>query len=512
LLVPAPVWGEESLANRLEAVMHRPEYRQAHWGILIVDADTGKTVYAHNADQLFVPASVTKLYSCSTALATFGAEYRFETPVYRRGLVESGWLHGDLILVAQGDLTLGGRTLPNGHLAFRDTDHIYANGSNSAELTHTDPLAGLKALARQVADAGIRRVDGDVLIDDRLFDHNRGSGSGPDILTPIVVNDNVVDVLITPAAEAGRLAEVTMRPVTSFIQMDAEVMTVAAGKKTEIEVRSVAPHRFSVRGQIPVGHKPVVHVYAVDDPAGFARALFIDCLRREGLTVAASPLQPPQHELPERDSYERLTRVAVYTSVPFAETVKVTLKVSHNLYASIFPLLVAVKNGKRTLRDGLRIEREFLRGIGVDVGTISFAGGAGGANADSVTPRATIQLLQGLARRPDYKILEAGLPVLGVDGTLASVVPTDSPARGKVRAKTGTYTWYDMMNDRSLLRAKTLAGTMITAGGRPLLFVIFLNNVPLPRGVSSTRAGKTLGQMCEIIYLHAPREHAENRP
>ena len=59
--------------------------------------------------------------------------------------------------------------------------------TNEAEVTDTDPLAGLKALAKQVAKE-VRQVDGEVLIDDRLFAKSRGSGSGPDLLTPIVVN------------------------------------------------------------------------------------------------------------------------------------------------------------------------------------------------------------------------------------------------------------------------------------------------------------------------------------
>jgi D-alanyl-D-alanine carboxypeptidase/D-alanyl-D-alanine-endopeptidase (penicillin-binding protein 4) len=292
--------------------------------------------------------------------------------------------------------------------------------------------------------------------------------------------------------------------VTSFVQMDAEVMTVEKGKNLDVEVRSVAPHRFTVRGQIPVGARPLVRIYPVDDPAGFARALFIECLRREGVTVAASPLQPPQRELPDRDAYERLPRVARFTSPPFSQAIEVTLKVSHNLYASLFPLLVAVKHGKRTLKDGLAVQREFLADLGVDVDTIAFAGGAGGANADSVTPQATVRLLQGLSRRPDYPALRAGLPVLGVDGTLADVVPEDSPARGKVFAKTGTYTWHDVLNDRTLLRSKALAGTLTTAGGRPLFFAIFLNNVPLPKGVRPEREGKVLGKLCQILYGQRP--------
>src|SRR5439155_6572251 len=114
----------------------------------------------YNPVKLFTPASTTKLYSCAAALIALGPDYRFATPVYRRGEVKEGRLRGDLILVASGDLTLGGRTNRDGHMAFKDHDHIYANGSSKAELTDTDPLAGLKELARQIKAAGIREITG----------------------------------------------------------------------------------------------------------------------------------------------------------------------------------------------------------------------------------------------------------------------------------------------------------------------------------------------------------------
>jgi serine-type D-Ala-D-Ala carboxypeptidase/endopeptidase (penicillin-binding protein 4) len=494
------------LADRLGSIIQGPDYKEARWGILVVDAETRQTVYAHNADQLFLPASTTKLYSCAAALATLGADYKFETPVYRTGpVIDGGRLMGDLVLVASGDLTLGGRTDAHGKMAYTDDDHTYANSATSkSTLTDTDPLAGLRYLARQVAARGIRRVEGEVLIDDRLFPRSRGSGSGPDILSPIMVNDNVVDALVQPAAQVGEHALVTMRPETGFVQMDAQVVTVAADKPTLIDIIATGPQRFLIRGQIPLGGRPILRIFSVEDPTAFARALFIEVLRQQGVAVHASGLQTPQADLPPRDSYTPDRLVDVFKSPPFSEALKVTLKVSHNLYASTMPLLVAVKHNKRTLAEGLRLEGQFLADIGVDVRTIAFAGGAGGASADSVTPRATVQLLEGMSKRPDYAVYRDALPALGVDGTLAESVGADSPARGKVRAKTGTLYYFDLLNDRPLLRSKAMAGTMTTASGRTLILAIFVNDVPLPKGVTPTREGKVLGKLCEILYQDGP--------
>jgi D-alanyl-D-alanine carboxypeptidase/D-alanyl-D-alanine-endopeptidase (penicillin-binding protein 4) len=504
LLLGPPARAADDLAAKLEAVIHGADYKEARWGILVVDAETNKTVYAHNAERLFVPASVTKLYSCSAALAVLGKDYKFETPIYRRGEVRDGVLRGDLILVASGDLTMGGRTTSDGKFAFRDHDHIYADFvGDQAQLTDTDPLGGIKALARQVKDAGIRRVEGDVLIDDRLFDQARGSGSGPVILSPILVNDNIVDVTVTPGKKAGDAATVQLRPQTEYVQVDARVNTAAFGR-ARISVERVGPQRYVVRGAIPANSKPAVRICPVDDPRGFARALLIEALRAEGVRVEASVLRAPTAELPERGSYDKAKRVALLTSEPLSEALKVTLKVSHNLYASTLPLLLAVKDGKRTLADGMRLEGKALRGLGLDIKTISLSSGAGGGDADRVTPRATVELLRLMAGRDDAKVFREMLPVLGVDGTLVDVVKKDSPARGKVVGKTGTYADFDALNGRPLLRSKSLAGYLTTASGRTLIYAIFVNDVPLPSGVSGTREGKVIGRLCEILYEHGP--------
>src|SRR5262245_9417049 len=199
LFVAAQAEAEDKLARRVEELIAEPHFKTAHWGWLFVDLASGEVVMERDSEKLFIPASTTKLFSTAAALDALGADYRFHTPIYRRGkLNESGELGGDLILVASGDLTFGGRTTEKGEIAFQDTDHIYANWAPDAKLTSQDPLAGIKELARKVAAAGIRKINGDVLIDDRLFAHTEGSGSGPQRVTPIIVNDNCLDFTFEP--------------------------------------------------------------------------------------------------------------------------------------------------------------------------------------------------------------------------------------------------------------------------------------------------------------------------
>src|SRR4051794_13934831 len=69
-----------TLTSRIEDLLSASRYASGRWGVLAVEADTGKAVYARNAEQLFAPASVTKLFSCAAALVALGADHRFETP------------------------------------------------------------------------------------------------------------------------------------------------------------------------------------------------------------------------------------------------------------------------------------------------------------------------------------------------------------------------------------------------------------------------------------------------
>jgi serine-type D-Ala-D-Ala carboxypeptidase/endopeptidase (penicillin-binding protein 4) len=502
--LPAPGAPPAALKEKVDALLDGPDYTHASWGVLVVDAKTGEPVYARNPDALLAPASVTKLFSCAAALCAIGPDHAYQTHVYRRGLTVKGTLRGDLILVAAGDLLLGGRA-KDGKTVFKDKDHTYANsGLSDSELTDTDPLAGLNELAKQVKAAGVTQIEGDVLIDDRLFARARATGSGPEVVTPLMVNDNCVDLLVTPGAKEGEAARVVMRPETSFVTLDAVVTTGPADGAPNLQILAVGPTQFALRGTVPAGGKPVVRIYPVDEPVLFARALFVEALRRNGVRAQSAVLRPGGAALPAKGDYEKLSKVATLTAAPFKDTVLVTLKVSHNLYASALPGLIAATDGKTTLEAGLKRQGEILKELGVDLRAISFGGGAGGASADHVSARATVQVLQGMRKRPEWEAYKAALPVLGVDGTLSETVGADSPAKGKAFAKTGTLAWYDAVNERTLLKSKALAGVVVTKGGKELLFCAMVNNVPLPPGVGPTREGKALGKLCELLHEHGP--------
>ena len=489
--------------HAFENIMQQPHYKNAHWGILVVDCATGQPLFEVNADRLFLPASTTKLYSTAAFLDTFGADFRYRTPVVHRGEIKDGELNGDLVLVASGDPTMGGRTDDHDKIQFSNIDHTYANGSLDSEPTKANPLAGLQSLAKQVAAKGIKSIKGQIIIDDRLFDSAEGTGSGPKHLTPIMINDNVIDIMIKPDKEVGQAASVETRPRTAAYLVDAQIETVEAGKPLQVRSSSPMPGRLVVRGQIPKGHKPVLRVHEVDDPATFARALFIDELKRAGVRLQASHFERNSTaSLPSREQVVQWPPLAEFTSPPASEEIKLVLKVSHNLHASTLPLMLAVKHNERTLEKGLRREGQALRKLGVDIDSIALGSGAGGARTDLTSPRVTVQLLLAMRKHATFDVYKPAMPILGVDGTLYNVLEPDSPAKGQFHAKTGTYYLENELTGRYILTSKALAGYGTTQSGRQVAFALFVNYTHLMAPSGSLREGKTLAKFCEAIYKH----------
>jgi hypothetical protein len=102
-----------------------------------------------------------------------------------------------------------------------------------------------------------------------------------------------------------------------------------------------------------------------------------------------------------------------------------------------------------------------------------------GAYPASVTPEQMVRWLAWTQAQPWGAALKAGQPVLGQSGTLAAA-GLDSPARGKVRAKTGTVAALDPATGRVVFNVQSLAGFMQTDGGRTLVFDVSMSGGTYP--------------------------------
>ncbi|MFI5671337.1 D-alanyl-D-alanine carboxypeptidase/D-alanyl-D-alanine-endopeptidase [Streptomyces sp. NPDC051704] len=473
---PTPSAQRAALDPRIAEIMRKPEYRHAQWGLLQTEGADGPVLHSLFPGQFFIPGSTAKLLSVSGTWRTLGTDHRFVTPVYAVGQRTGATLTGDLDLVAQGDLTLGGRTRPDGTVAYTDLDHTYANDFPGATLTPENPLVGIDRLARQVRDAGITRVDGDVVVDSRLFAPDPVLDPTP---TPLIVNDNLIDLLTTPGDRAGADARLDWRPKAAPYAVTSTVKTVAAGGPTNITVTATeGGTRIRLSGTIAADAAPLLRTTPITDPAAFGRTALIEALARAGVRVTADPAGPnPAARLP-RD-YDGRPRVAEYTSPPYEQYAKLILKVSHNLGANLGICLMAVSAGSKQCEAGFPVLAAFLDRAGVDRRQAELMDGRGGNPADRATPRALVQMLAYWQRTPDARLFREALPVLGVDGLLAENCRS-CPARGKVFAKTGAAVGGDALNDRLAVGAITIAGYLDKGGGRFDPFYAGVNGAATP--------------------------------
>lgn len=506
------------LPSAISSVMAKPIYRNAVWGLRVVDRDSGAVLYDLNPNRNLLIGSVRKAFSVGLTLDAFGASHRFHTPVYRTGTIDpTGALNGDLILVASGDMSMGGRVNADGSYAITDLDHNEANALGDAQLTAPDPLAGYKLLAAQIAAAGITHVRGDVIIDERLwdaFDFRKQF-----LVSPIFVNDDAVDVEITPSS-IGAFANVTSRPLSSAFQVQSTLATDASGTTIDVTLTSVLPTCIGtlpcsgvVSGSVPsdlvgplTGRLPLVRTFRITQPAAYARTVLIEALAATGVTVDAPAVaRNAGSRLPASGTYGADTQVAELVSATYAEQARHIMKVSYNIGADVSLMHYGLTRGVRTLTDSLVVERQALTTeFGVTAGDMNFVDGSGDGETRARNVAVT-GLLTEMTKRAVFNDYLDTFPLLGVDGSIATIngFETDATlagARGQVHAKTGTFVEGTPTNQLSI-RAEAFAGYIHTRGGRNLIYHLVVNDLEPVAGFAELLAViQDFGVLSAVIW------------
>jgi D-alanyl-D-alanine carboxypeptidase/D-alanyl-D-alanine-endopeptidase (penicillin-binding protein 4) len=486
--------------------MDRPEFAHAIFGAAFYSLGDGRMVWSHNADKLFSAASTTKLLTEGTALQLLGPDHRFHTRVYRTGPLSGGTVDGDLVLVASGDPNLSGRVQPNDQLTFENVDHSY-DGSPDTRAVPGDPLAVIRELASKVAAQSIKRVTGRVLVDASLFpEGQRELGTGV-VISPIMVNDNLIDLMIGAGAQPGTPTIVQVTPATPYVKFVNKSTTGPAGSNPQISRSSDATHpdgahTVTIAGTFPADKQPMLFSYAVPEPSRFAEVAFADALRAEGISVDLATAAAQHEYRGTSAAYTPANLVAEHVSPPLSEEVKVTLKVSQNLHASATPfILKSIKARGDSSKTGFDLERDLLRHAGLDLGGAQQSDGAGGDARFS--PSFMVKYLEYMSKQPTFDVFFRALPVLGKDGTLYNI-QTTSPAAGHVFAKTGTLEIEDALNRKLLVTAKGLAGYLITSSGKRYAIALYVNNVSLNADDVTRIAGQALGEIATVAYETLP--------
>jgi len=466
------------LRKNISEHIAQPMFSGATWGIKVVSLETGETWFEHNADKLMIPASNAKLFTGALALDRLGPEFRFRTSLLSNGhFTRSGILRGDLLIVGRGD------------------------PSFAARFNHGDYRKSLLPIYRELKASGVKRISGSIIGDESYFlgpslgndwawdDLQEYYGAETSALT---VDDNVVDLLITPGKREGDPCRIIAKPATTVLTFINRARTGAADSTKRIKLfRPLGENRVFVDGSLPLDGEEHSDAIAVHEPA----RMFVDLLERtleeRGIKVGGKTMT-----ISWRDRINAPIRagefkeLAVVESPPLSEITAVMMKRSQNLYAQLFLLQVGEKALRTGARDaaapdpafrqtsqaaGLAEMDKFLDELGIPRGDVLLREGSGLSRACLIKPSSTIRLLQQMQGREVFDAFRHSLPVAGVDGTLRWRMK-NTAAEKNVRAKTGT-----------LRHVHTLSGYVTTKSGKRLAFSIMLNHFRHPDPEASTR-------------------------
>lgn len=434
------------LQQQLDTLLSDPRFQGSQVGLVVRDATTGETLYDRNGGTRFLPASNTKLFSSTAAMHTLGTGYRFHTDVLATAPVKYGNLRGDLYLKGFGDPTA------------LEADYV--------------------ALAKQVAKAGIKRVDGNLIADDTYFDQVRlGDTWASDdesfyysaqisalTLAPDTDYDSGTAIVESlPGATVGAPAQLKMIPANGILKLINTATTGAAGSSNTLSVeRDHGTNIVRITGSVPAGATVGQDWVTVWEPTLYAADVFRRALIAEGVRVdgrirtAAAPSAARQ--------------LARDESMTVGELMNPFMKLSNNMHAeTLVKAMGAVAKASGSWSAGLAVTTEYAKSVGVATDTIRLSDGSGLSRKVNVTAKSVSDLLIATQKAPWFQQWYDALPIAGnpdrfVGGTLRNRM-RNTPAANNLRAKTG-----------SLTGVTALSGYVSTKDGRKLVFSMITNN------------------------------------
>lgn len=458
------------LHRAIDSMAAAPAFRNAHWGILVVDPLSGDTLYSRNAGKLFIPASNMKILTGATALEQLGPDFTYRTSFVARGAVSEGLLAGDLVVVGRGDPSV--------------SDHM-----------QKDAMIPLRAIAESLSAHGVRRISGTLLAGGDAFpgpvlgygwswdDLEDSYSAGVDEL---LFNEGFSEVRVVAGQNIGDSARVESKPARTFPKLRASVVTIAppapdsscpsatdssapctrqpGARRSRPMMRGIkdtANGDVIVTGAIAVGDSMRIEVTHRDPDAAYLAALR-EALRDAGIFVEDHPANG-----------DSLTTIAdtvfVMHSPPLRDILPVLMKPSQNQIAEIFLRTLGLERAGIGRADSGRavVERQ-LSAWGAEPDGYVVRDGSGLSRYDYVTPETVVRVLDAMRKSPQFEVFYNALPIAGVDGTIKTRM-RGTPAEGNIHAKTG-----------SVANVRSLSGYVRTQDGRSLIFSLLANNWTTP--------------------------------
>ena len=347
-------------------------------GVAVYDLGTNTWLAKHEADQPRTLASTTKALVGAATLTQLGPQFQFHTHVYSIG--QPGPHLQGLGVVGGGDPSL------DGHFSDDEPDRFFTSW------------------AEQLKKQGIVAIDGDIVIDSRLFsgpirpdtypqdqENQQRWYSAP--ASAFAWNDNCIEVRVVPT-RVGERAEVQVRPESARITVNNAAKTVAGkGDKAIFVTRDATTNGVTVSGNYAQA-TPWFPLSIATDPDLLAGDQLKATLVRNGIAVAG------QIRLGAVDP--RAGRLLVDQSSPLVPAISLMLHNSQNFYGEqLLRLLGFERFHDGSIASGTKATLQILhRLIGAKADQITLLDGSGLSYGNEASPEAMVEMLAAMHRSP----------------------------------------------------------------------------------------------------------------
>ena len=430
----------QRLPIEVEAALARAKVPPEALSVVVQEAGSATSRLEWRAAQPSNPASVTKLVTTLAALDLLGPAWTWSTSVWLQGRVSpDGVLDGDLVIKGSGDPSL--------------------------------VLERLWLLLRRVQQAGVREINGDIVLDRTAFhvaDQSPADFDGeplrpynaqPDAL---LLNYRSLTLGFTPQPARG-VATVAVDPPLRGVQVDTTVALRGAAAcgdwRGDLKLDASDPSRIRFRGELATtcGEKSWPLAYA--DPASYNARVLEGLWREAGGRLSGRV----------RDGAAPATRPSFdFNSPPLAQVVRDINKFSNNVMAQQLFLTLGLQaqgvGTEQTARDA--IDAWLREVIGSRANGVVIDNGSGLSRDTRMSADILAALLQSAWKGPVMPEFVASLPILGQDGTLRRAKGM-AAARfaGRAHLKTG-----------SLQGVVAIAGYLLTADAKRYVIVAIINH------------------------------------
>ena len=401
-------FAQADLAKQINAVIRSSLQQKVRFSIHIIKADSGSTVYSHNAGELMIPASNMKIITSAAALKYLGPDYEYTTKV--------GFCDNTLVVIGSGDPLLGDEK----------TDAKY--GRKKGWL--------FKDIAQTLKRNNIKAIE-DIIVDSSVFDDQRvhPSWSKSELnkwyaceVSGLNFNDNCI--AISTKKTGGKVA-VFLDPQTSFLKFDNKVKPISKGTSAVGTYRNKEPNKIVVYGKCRnrVGPFDV----AIERPAAFFGFLLYENLTKAGIKTNGHLIE---QALDDHTNFRLLSQYSTSLKDCLARCNKNSLGLAAE---SLFKTIAANNNPGRkhgSWDRGRELVSEFLLELGIDKSQFYIDDASGLSRKNELSSYAITKVLLDVYHSDNWNLYKDTLAVGGVDGTIAKYFK-EQKYKGKISGKTG---------------------------------------------------------------------------